>query len=353
MQNSKKTVFGILSLAVLLFFFGGCAAQGSTPVQKNAVSMGSVVSVKLYGIPTADGEALLAEVLTAISDLDTGLISKNVDASELAVLNRQENPEVPIKVSPELFAAFKETKELYKHADGKAALASGALTALWGMDTEEFRVPTAAEIETARPLCTDDTVILSEDGCVSFQYGQQLNLGSVGKGLGCDKAVEILTRNSTLSENGGAVVSVGGSLALVGSPKNAEPFKIGVRDPFGAENSYLGTLALTNCFVSTSGSYEKKFTDNGKTYHHLLDLTTGYPMETDLCAVTVAAEMGLQSDALSTLCFLLGEEKSLPILKEYGAEAVFVYTDKSVHVTSGLSSVLTITNPAFSLEAAG
>ena len=90
---------------------------------------------------------------------------------------------------------------------------------------------------------------------------------------------------------------------------------------------------------------------DGKTYHHLLDLATGFPAETDLCAVTVTAKTGLQSHALSTLCFLPGEKKSLPILQEYSAEAIFVYTDKTVHVTSGLPSALQMTDSTFKAEA--
>ena len=32
-------------------------------------------------------------------------------------------------------------------------------------------------------------------------------------------------------------------------------------------------------------------------------------------------------DALSTACFVLGEEKSRPILSEYGVSAIFLYAD--------------------------
>ncbi|MGN0572059.1 MAG: FAD:protein FMN transferase [Candidatus Fimenecus sp.] len=351
MQKYRKILYCFAVLAGLVFLLGGCAAQETSPVQKSTVAMGSVVTVKLYGATQTDSEALAGEVLNAIADLDTQVISKNAGTSELARLNASENPEILTKVSAELFSALQDTQEIYSRSDGKAALASGALTEIWGLDTEDFRVPSASEIEAAKPLCTDETVLFTDDGCVAFQKGQILNLGSVGKGLACDKAVQVIAESGLLPENGGALVSVGGSLALVGSPKDGAPFTIGVRDPFGTENEYFATLSLTDGFVSTSGSYEKKFQQGGKTYHHLLDLTTGYPAETDLCAVTVTAKTGLQSDALSTLCFLLGEEKALPILEAYGAEAIFVYTDKTVHVTSGLSSALQITDSTFQAEA--
>lgn len=350
MQKYRKILYGFAVLAALLLLFGGCAAEGRSPVQKSAVAMGSVVTVKLYGVNATDSAVLADEVIGAIADLDTQVISKNAKTSELANLNNAENPEILTKVSAELFSALRETKEIYSRSEGKAALASGALTESWGLDTEDFRVPSAAEIEAAKPLCTDETVLFTDDGCVAFQKGQKLNLGSVGKGLACDKAVQMIAESGLLPENGGALVSVGGSLALVGSPKDGAPFTVGVRDPKGSENAYFATLSLYGGFVSTSGSYEKKFEQDGKTYHHLLDLTTGYPAETDLCAVTVTANTGLQSDALSTLCFLLGEEKSLPILQEYGAEAIFVYTDKTVHMTDGIAPAVQITDGTYKAE---
>ena len=66
-----------------------------------------------------------------------------------------------------------------------------------------------------------------------------------------------------------------------------------MRDPFGTANDYFAVVSVGDAFLSTSGTYEKQFTVDGKTYHHLLDLTTGYPAETTLCSVTVLAETGL------------------------------------------------------------
>ena len=52
--------------------------------------------------------------------------------------------------------------------------------------------------------------------------------------------------------------------------------------------------------------------------------------------MTVTAPSGLLSDALSTACFILGYEKSLPLLDAFGAEAIFVTKEKQVITTPGL-----------------
>lgn len=346
-QKNRKCFWTVLLLCVLL---AGCVRQGTVPVQQNGIAMGSVVSVKLYNTETQAADRMCAQVFTELQRLDTQVLSKNTETAELWRLNQSENPEIPQEISTELYTYLQKTKEIYAFSDGRAALSSGTLTEIWGMDTENFRVPTSAEIDTAKRLCTDSTVRLDEENRVDFTRGQKLNLGSVGKGIGCDRAVEILLQNGFSKTESGAVISVGGSLAIFGSPKAGEQFTVGIRNPFGSENDYFATLKTDECFISTSGSYEKNFTENGKTYHHLLDLTSGYPAETSLVAVTVRAETGLLSDALSTLCFLVGETQARPILEQYHADAVFVYTDRTVHVTDGLRADITLCDHAYILE---
>ena len=59
-----------------------------------------------------------------------------------------------------------------------------------------------------------------------------------------------------------------------------------------------------------------------------------------LTSVTIKAPTGLLRDALSTLCFILGKEESLPILEKSNADAVFVYKDKTVFATDGIKPYL-------------
>ena len=169
-----------------------------------------------------------------------------------------------------------------------------------------------------------------------------LDLGSVGKGAACDSAAAVLKDNGA-----SGVVAVGGSLACVGEKPGGGDWNINVRDPFGGANVYFAALTVGETYISTSGSYEKQFTENGKTYHHILDLTTGYPAETQLVSVTIVAQTGLQSDALSTLCFLLGEEDSREVLELYNAQAVFVYADRTVSATASLRGSVELVNDAY------
>ena len=149
-----------------------------------------------------------------------------------------------------------------------------------------------------------------------------------------------------------AVVSFGGSVLLFGQKPDGGPWTVGVRDPNGDEASYFATLSFAlkadeAVFISTSGSYEKTFTENGKTYHHILDPKTGYPVENDLVSVTAVAEDGFLSDALSTALFVIGPgDEANALCKKYLTGAVFVHKDGTVSVTDGLADAFALTDGA-------
>ena len=327
MKKILSSAFVLLAAGIIIFF---CFYNKPDTVesQSSGLVMGSVATVKTFTDTAESGKQKQTQILEKLRELDR-LISKNDENAELYKINEKSGSENTVE--GELFDYIKQTKEIYAVSGGRLSVTSGALTELWGIDTDAFRLPSQAEIDAALPLCNDSLITLNGGKMtVKTAEGQVVNLGSVGKGIACDKARELLDLNP--GDCTAAVVSVGGSVGLFGERDENNPWTVGIRDPFGAQNDYFAKLVFkeSNVFVSTSGSYEKVFEENGKTYHHILDLTTGYPVETGLVSVTVSASTGLLSDALSTLCFVMGEEASKPILDKYSAYAVFVYSDRTV-----------------------
>ena len=121
---------------------------------------------------------------------------------------------------------------------------------------------------------------------------------------------------------------------------------MGIRNP-ETGNGEAAVLSLDGCFVSTSGSYERFFEKDGRRYHHILDPETGYPAENGLVSVTVVAESGILSDALSTACFVLGPVEGMKLALDYGCEAVFIDSDGGITVSEGLADRITVTDDNF------
>ena len=283
--------------------------------EKTGIAMDTIVGCKLYGAP-AGAEAAALNVVSSLENA----ISRFREGSDVWTLN--ETGSVKSTLLPALLA---QCRPLEEQSGGAFDLTVGPLSTLWGFGTDDARLPAQSEIDRAK-AAVDYTGLAAEGSTVTVREGQQVDLGSVGKGLACDMVKQYLQSAGVK----GGVVSVGGSICVFGKKNDkGEPWTVAVKHP-REENRFLGYVKLREGFVSTSGDYEQYFEQGGKRYCHLLDATTGYPAESGLCSVTVVCQNGMLSDALSTVCFLLGKEKSEPILKAYDAAAVFVTVDGGV-----------------------
>ena len=69
-------------------------------------------------------------------------------------------------------------------------------------------------------------------------------------------------------------------------------------------------------------------------YHHILDTTTGYPVNNELAGVTIICPSSAKADALSTACLCLGAEKGQKLLDAEKDVAYLLVTRDGVQYTS-------------------
>lgn len=359
----RRARFFAGGLGILLLLTGGilwASAGRNTRYELSSFSMGSYVQQTLWG---AKSEQTAADVSAALNDLENRISWRR--EGDIAQINRQAGKE-PVLVEEDTLALLEEMLALCEKSGGALDITLGPVTRLWDFDNEP-RLPGGDELEAALKLVGCDRLLTGGDAFFAFAAvsrelfdgdasaleqaaalldpGMSIDLGAVGKGAACDTALKEYRRAGIK----GAVVAVGGSIGLYGEKPDGKPFRVSVRDPAGAGS--LGVLELSGGFVSTSGSYEKFFEQDGKTYCHLLDPRTGYPAESGLVSVTVWCEdSGALSDGLATACFVLGPEKGLALLAEYGAEGVLVDDGHKVAVTAGLKERFSLTAQDYALE---
>lgn len=340
-ENVKKSLVpvGIMLLAVILFVMVVMDMTSGTLEQKtkSTVAMGTVITEKLYG--KNDSDAAFKKIENTISELESK-ISMRLPESVVFALNENATASCD-KETEEVFALCEDVRE---KSDGAFDVTAGKLTSLWKIGEEDAAVPTEDEIKSALQL-VDGKKVKCDNGTVSIEKGQKVDLGAVGKGLACDKVKKTLESTDVNS----AVISVGGSILLYGKNPTADCWTVAIRDPRGEASDTLGKLKIEGGTVSTSGDYERVLVSNGKKYHHIIDPKTGYPADSGLISVTVVCDSGILSDALSTAVFVLGREKGLALLKEYGAEGVLVDENKNVFCTDGLEDKFELTSSDYTL----
>jgi thiamine biosynthesis lipoprotein len=282
-------------------------------------SMGTVFTVVVYGRDQAFLSEVVNEVFEEIGRLDEQMSNYRPE-SELSVIDR-EAAQREVIVEPRLFNLIQYALRASQESGGAFDITVGPLMKRWGFFRGQGRVPSPAEISQALKAVGYQHVHLAPErrGIRFDAGGVELDLGGIAKGYAVDQAVEVLRSNGIAA----ALVSSGtSSIYALGSPPGERGWKVTVRDPFQAAKS-ADVFRLQNFGLSTSGSYEKFFRVGGKTYCHIMNPHTGWPVENMLSTVAVA-RTGTESEVLTKVFFVGGVEKSrLYLASHANALAVF------------------------------
>ncbi len=245
-------------------------------------------------------------------------------------INRGERPELTAEAAHLLLTAQRVTRE----SDGAFDVTVYPLVEAYGYYTDEYRVPSDAQLSTLLTLVGGDAY---QNGSLSLSEGQKMDFGGIAKGYLADVCADLL-RDEGAS---GVLLSFGGNVCARGNKPDGSLFRVAVMDPKDT-SAYLGTVEMTDASLVTAGAYQRGFEENGVYYHHILDPKTGRPAQSGLLSATVLCKDGARADALATACFVLGEEGALSLWREVGDfELILVREDGSVLYTEGLEGKFT------------
>lgn len=136
--------------------------------------------------------------------------------------------------------------------------------------------------------------------------GAAVDLGGIGKGYAASRAV--VAMREAWPGLLGALVDLGGDIALTGVAPEGGPWKIDVLDPRNLLRP-AARLLLTGGGVATSGRDVRRFGPD-RALHHLIDPATGTPAVTGPLAVTVVAPDAAQAEAHATALAISTEEEA-------------------------------------------
>ncbi len=299
-------------------------------VQTTHCAMGTVMTHKAFGQYTEHGLEVVCMEVARIE----GLLSRFLPDSEIGRVNASAGIGSE-KVSRETYGVLSEAVEFSRRFPRCFDVTIAPLVALWHAARETLTPPAASSIQQVLSLLNYQDLILDprEMTAKLRNTGQSVDLGGIGKGFAGDKIREVFQQFGIAS----AYSNLGGNVVTVGTKPDGSPWQIGIQHPW-QENKLVGSVAVVNQTVVTSGDYQRYFTDSwGKRCHHILNPTTGYPAESGLISVSIVTESSLAADALSTILFVAGMEKGLEFLRNLPqTEAILVDSDLRVYVTRGL-----------------
>jgi thiamine biosynthesis lipoprotein len=90
--------------------------------------------------------------------------------------------------------------------------------------------------------------------------------------------------------------------------------------------------------LATSGDYRNYFEADGVRYSHIIDPTTGRPINHSTASVSVLAGDATAADALATALLVVGAGDGLAIAEREGLAAFFVVRDGDGFATAATSA---------------
>ena len=341
---SKKR-FLISAVLILLAAVLVCGCTGKPkPIRQTELALGTVCSVSLFD---SKEKALLPASFSLISQLE-GRIIKNIPDSEISKLNRNAGGS-PVVLSQPVFQLLTMARKFSILSEGMFDVTIDPVVELWGIGTDHASVPAPERLSHAVSLVDYRRVVLDSAHSSAFLPEKELavDLGGIAKGYIADQVRDFLVSGGS----GGGIIDLGGNILAFGKKPDGSDFRIGIQDPFGGRGSSIGVVTMAEGSLVTSGIYERFFEQDGKKYHHIFDVRTGYPVDNSLAGVSIVTKESAAGDALSTAVFALGLEKGMTLVEgTEGVEAIFITKDKEVYISSGLKESFNLTDRNFTMR---
>jgi thiamine biosynthesis lipoprotein len=312
----------LLIAALLVTCHSSLVTASDAPVRYEASheSMGTIFTVAVYGRDRTFLAEVVEQVFEEVDRLDEQM-SNYKPESELSAINREAAGH-PVIVEPGLFHLLEICVQRSEQTGGAFDITVGPLMKSWGFFRGRGRLPTSAEInDVLKRVGYRHLKLDAGRRTIRFdESGVDIDLGGIAKGYAVDRAADILRSNGITS----ALVSSGtSSIYALGSPPGAQGWKITLRDPYD-EHRPADVIHLQNYSLSTSGNYERFFEIDGKSYCHIMNPHTGWPVQGVLSAAVLAAT-GTDTDGRSAGCFVMGVDGTRQYLAAQPNLAVIFY----------------------------
>jgi thiamine biosynthesis lipoprotein len=263
------------------------------------------------------------------------------DDSEISRFNRAPAGEW-FAVSPAVVRVVETARAISEKSGGAMDVTVGPLVRLWhfgpgGGRSGEVKLPTDEEIQNvrervgywklesrARPPALRKAV-----------DGLEVDLSSIASGYTIDALADLLKERGI----GSFMVELGGEIRALGTREDGKPWRAAIERPSVRQHELELAVPLTKCALATAGGSGKFFEVGGRRYSHIIDPSTGRPVEHTLASVTVAADTCLEADGWDTPLLVLGPERGVECADRNGLAALFIVGDEKS--TGGADAVRT------------
>jgi thiamine biosynthesis lipoprotein len=314
--------FIILLTAFSLLIIAGCDRQRQVMVDGR--TMGTTYHIKM-GVGYLRSVSRIETQIKRRLDAVNQQMSIYAATSELSRFNRMDQANRKFQASPALYQVMSASRRIYRLTHGAWDATVKPLVDLWGFGAAPARnqAPTSAQINAARAAIGFDRIELKPPYyLIKRSLPVTADLGSIAKGYGVDQIADLL-KNEGIDN---FLVEIGGEIYAAGQRPDGAPWRVGINRPVknSAPDDIYQTIELANQAMATSGDYRNYFESGQKTYSHIIDPRSGYPVDNGVVSVSVIADTCMMADGLATGIMVMGATEGLRMIERLPDTAALI-----------------------------
>jgi thiamine biosynthesis lipoprotein len=256
----------------------------------------------VVGVTDADALAAAQAAVKDVLDAVDLACSRFRDDSEIAALARAQGQPVP--VGQVLFDAVEAGLRAARITDGDVDPTLGQVLRALGYDRDfdELAGRGPARVRVAVIPGWQAVTLDAARRTIQVPAGVELDLGATAKALAADRSAEAVHAVTGV----GALVSLGGDIALAGEPP-PDGWRVRVTDDHRAGTEAPGQwITLRDGGLATSSTSVRRWQTDAGEAHHLIDPSTGHPATGEWRTVSVCAASCLDANIASTAAIIRG-----------------------------------------------
>ncbi|HCY84708.1 MAG TPA: FAD:protein FMN transferase [Desulfobacteraceae bacterium] len=310
---TPKGVVLILSALLILSIPGLSGASSKKEFVLTGKTMGTFYRIKFLTRKPISQSLWDKKVKIRLKEVNARLSMYQKD-SEISRFNRTPEHQA-FRLSKDFYAVLLQCRNLHRLSHGAWDGTVKPLVDLWGFGTREKTgtLPSDQDIRAALAKTGFSRLVLGEKKTLTKTVaGITLDLGSIAKGYGVDEIARLFAEAGIFDH----LVEIGGELAAAGRNKKGNPWTVGITKPQkGTLNPGLyRVVSLDNAAIATSGNYRNFFEYQGKTYSHIINPQTGYPVENKVVSASVIAPDCTRADGLATALMVMDVDAGIALV---------------------------------------
>lgn len=335
LYSKRPSIFALTAIILTTGLLAGC----SKPPQEQTLqgyAQGTTYHITFWSKDEVPTSQVQSSFSTTLAQIDEELSTYRPD-SYISKLNDSDSTQWQ-PASQDFIDLIKIAKDINHNSEGCYDPTINPLFDLWGFKKDTLHVPTDAEIAATKADMGLDKIQVDEKNKRIRKTNPlvQLDFSSMGEGYTIGKLSQVLESKGINNY----LIEFGGDMKIKGHKPNGKKWRIAIQQPIkekdGSQRVYkiITIEDEKGVTLDTSGTYNHYFDDKGVEYSHILNPSTGRPVNHDLVSASVFGTDPRISDAWATTMLCLGPIEGAKIAKKENLEVFFIENKKGKLVNS-------------------